>query len=249
MQFEQLEPRLLLMSASLIDGLLRVEASAGRDRIRVVVWQLDSGDTIRVVVNGRRQPLIDPPPQGSLVVGQIAVNAGRGNDSVTLEVPLGVIPNTVHGGSGDDEIRIVARGAEVFGGKGDDVIMIAPNDLDPRGIAFGGDGNDLITTGDSGRELHGGNGNDTLIGGKGADQLFGDAGNDALKGREGMDTYFGGDGNDRFYSSDANREPLDAGNGSDRAFFPDDCSLPLEDFQSIERVLLLGTHLHYFCWI
>jgi Ca2+-binding RTX toxin-like protein len=80
-------------------------------------------------------------------------------------------------------------------------------------IAFGLDGNDVITLDESNgalpqANLFGGGGNDTLTGGSGNDLLFGQAGNDILLGKGGNDFLFGGAGNDT----------LTGGTGDDQVF-------------------------------
>jgi Ca2+-binding RTX toxin-like protein len=241
MQIESLEPRLLLTSVTWQNDLVTVEGSHARDRIRLTFWALGTGNSIDVLINGHSQPIIGFPPNGLFLFPQFMIRAGAGDDSIKVWMPNGGFV-TVHGGSGKDDINVDTRGAKIFGDAGDDRI-IDRNTLDDGESIFGGDGHDLIIGSDLNSNLHGGNGNDTLIGGKGDDQLFGDAGNDALKGGDGIDTFFGGDGNDRIYSADSNaNEPVDAGEGMDRAFFPDDCSLPLDDFPDIESLRVLGAN-------
>ncbi|MFN3726225.1 MAG: Ig-like domain-containing protein [Allosphingosinicella sp.] len=62
---------------------------------------------------------------------------------------------------------------------------------------FGGNGNDMIISGNGEDFLYGGNGNDTLSGGGGHDLLAGGNGNDFLDGGAGRDDLYGGNGNDR----------------------------------------------------
>jgi serralysin len=77
----------------------------------------------------------------------------------------------------------------------------------------GGDGNDVLWSGDAADRLDGGEGNDnlwggggsdSLLGGAGADKLDGSIGNDVLEGGAGADSLIGGAGADRFvYRIDA----------------------------------------------
>ena len=248
MQIESLEPRLLLTSVTWQNDLVTVEGSHARDRIRLTFWALGTGNSIDVLINGHSQPILGFPPNGLFLFPQFVIRAGAGDDSIKVSMPNGGLV-TVHGGPGNDDINVDTRGAKIFGDNGDDRI-IDRNDLDEGESIFGGDGNDLIIGSDLNSSLHGGNGNDTLIGGKGDDQLFGDAGNDALKGGDGIDGYFGGEGNDRIYSGDTTgEEPVDGGNGFDRVYFPDHCSLPLDTLVSVERMFVLHTHFKWLCFI
>jgi Ca2+-binding RTX toxin-like protein len=112
------------------------------------------------------------------------------------------------------EARVL--GVELFeAGSGDDVI-----DLTSKRAAYttsatmnGGDGNDVLWSGDAADRLDGGEGNDnlwggggsdSLLGGAGADKLDGSIGNDVLEGGAGADSLIGGAGADRFvYRIDA----------------------------------------------
>ena len=79
----------------------------------------------------------------------------------------------------------------------------------------GGNGNDVIITGNGEDFLYGGNGNDTLSGNGGHDVLSGDNGNDTLYGGAGNDVLYGGNGND-YLDGGAGRDNLFGGNGNDR---------------------------------
>lgn len=72
-------------------------------------------------------------------------------------------------------------------------LTIAANTIE---VAYGGDGNDLLTAGAGGGELWGGRGNDTLNGGAGPDSLNGGPGEDRIVGGDGDDTVLGLDGDD-----------------------------------------------------
>jgi Ca2+-binding RTX toxin-like protein len=107
--------------------------------------------------------------------------------------------------SSPDEV-LVGSHIAYFGTLGDDVITMN----DGYNEAYASDGNDTITTGNSGGWVSGDTGNDTLIGGAGNDQLYGgygsqDAGDDTLYGYAGNDILNGGNGNDT----------LDGGIGND----------------------------------
>jgi RTX calcium-binding nonapeptide repeat (4 copies) len=94
------------------------------------------------------------------------VNAGGGNDSVTIS-PKVPVPTTLRGGPGNDRLRGGAGNDKVIGGTGNDTLE-------------GAGGNDW---------LYGGSGEDMLYGGAGEDHLFGGPGSspDYLHGGPGAD--------------------------------------------------------------
>ena len=74
-------------------------------------------------------------------------------------------------------------------------------------MLWGGNGNDTLNAGNSGRNvLHGGKGDDTVNGGPGRDRLYGGPG---------VDSESGGDGNDVLHSlfPDGQVDSLDCGPG------------------------------------
>jgi Ca2+-binding RTX toxin-like protein len=257
MHLETLEARFLFASPTAAiakDGTLTIDGTPARDRIRVYIMLDLSGGEWKVQLNGRDAHLRPPttPDWPYWSPSRIVIRGGGGDDLIKLNSPLGGVPTTINGGDGNDQIFVYGRYARIFGGRGNDHITLGGNvSSDERdGAIFGGDGDDLITGSSSSNVIHGGAGNDTLIGGKGDDQLFGDAGNDALEGGDGIDTFFGGDGNDRIYSGDAvAHEPVDGGSGHNRVLFPNDCGLPMDNFVSIDRILMQGTHHLLFCMI
>jgi hypothetical protein len=95
-------------------------------------------------------------------IGGFEVNAGAGDDSVTVAREV-AIPVTLRGGPGNDRL---------VGGAGADKLVAGPGDDTVIGRA-GAD------------SLFGGPGNDRLIGGSGNDLLHGDPGEDALSGGSG----------------------------------------------------------------
>ena len=119
-------------------------------------------------------------------IRRISVDAGAGDDSVTISV--GII-STVTGARGNNTIVGAGKGDVLSGSFGDDVIL-------------GGGGDDRLDGIDGRDHLEGGVGNDSLSGGKGHDTLMGNDGNDALSGGGGTDQLFGGRGRDSFKSAD-----------------------------------------------
>src|SRR5215213_2101398 len=103
----------------------------------------------------------------------------------------------------------------VLGG-GDDTFTAAPDDdVQPRIVADGGDGNDTI---------YGSTNADQIDGGEGADLIVGGAGDDGLTGGPGMDDLYGDDlratnewGNDLLIAVDGGPDRLSCGEGGDSA--------------------------------
>ena len=148
--------------------------------------------------------------QGKRYFGGVQVDAGSGNDTVSVSVADALEQGvTVSGGAGNDHVILSGEGlnALVRGNGGDDVLDA--QELTPQeGFALtmdGGDGNDL---------LWGSPGDDDLIGGAGADWLAGYAGNDHVFGGSGDDWLYGQEGNDWLYGA-AGNDVLAAGVGDD----------------------------------
>lgn len=108
---------------------------------------------------------------------------------------------------------------QVFGQAGADIVTLdEANGALPRANLFGGDGNDMLTSGSGTDLLFGQAGNDTLLGKGGADLLFGGAGNDVLTGGDGDDQMFGEAGNDRMiWNPGDDSDLMEGGSGVDIA--------------------------------
>jgi len=119
-------------------------------------------------------------------------------------------------------------------GGGDDTFTAAPwDDVQPRIVADGGDGNDTIYGSTNPDDIKGGSGDDMLYGlddednidgGDGADLLVGGAGDDGLVGGPGTDRFFGDElratsewGNDVIIAVDGGPETMSCGEGVDSA--------------------------------
>ncbi|NUB43319.1 Hint domain-containing protein [Fertoebacter nigrum] len=122
------------------------------------------------------------------------VEAGDGDDTVIS----GLGSDTVYGGNGNDLIetgRFASSPDRGFPGLyGDDA-----DPEDDRDVVYGGEGDDVVRSGDDGDTLYGGVGNDTLDGGDDDDLLWGGYGDDKLIGGEGADTLYGEAGDDVLY--------------------------------------------------
>jgi len=100
-------------------------------------------------------------------IGGFEVNAGAGDDSVTVarEVP---VPVTLRGGPGQDRLVGGAGGDKLVGGPGED-LLIGRAGADSL---FGGSGADRLIGGSGNDLLHGESGDDTLLGGSGRNELL-----------------------------------------------------------------------------
>lgn len=143
--FETLESR-RLQSATLNSGVLTIQGTAGADTIDV-----RSGIFTPIVVT------VNNTSQSFLAVKSIVVNAGDGDDTVTIH-PSITKAATIDGGNGNDVLQAGGGNTTVRGGAGHDRL-------------FGGKGVD---------KLEGGSGDDTLVtlGGGQSDRLTGNSGVD-----------------------------------------------------------------------
>jgi Ca2+-binding RTX toxin-like protein len=108
---------------------------------------------------------------------QVAVDAGDGDDRVSLDGVTGLEAVALAGGDGHDTITGTAAADHIEGGPGNDLLH-----------GLGGD--DTIL---------GGDGDDTILGGEGSDTLDGGAGSDRFEWHQGesaFDTVDGGPGDD-----------------------------------------------------
>jgi len=119
--------------------------------------------------------------------GQLSVNAGGGNDKVTIDPGLGRVSGhlLLEGSEGND--LLIGTGAEMWGGEGNDT-LVGGNRSD---TLDGGIGDDLITGGRGDDFLNGESGRDTLDGQGGNDELIGGSDDDLLRGGVGNDTLYG----------------------------------------------------------
>jgi hypothetical protein len=92
-----------------------------------------------------------------------------------------------------DAIFTMAWNIESGGGNDRVELALGMGDSFAAGCRIdGGDGDDVLISGDVGNQLYGGAGDDVLIGGRGADMLQGDGGIDRLYGGAGEDTLMPG---------------------------------------------------------
>ncbi len=190
---ESLERRAML-SVSVAGGVLTVTGTGGNDHISIRAATDDAGKAILVVTEDvRGDDAKAVVTRVTEAVTSVVVNAGAGNDGVSLvgkrRTPFNVAAE-INGGDGNDRLSGGAAADRINGGAGDD-------------RADGNGGNDVIN-GEAGEDrLGGGAGNDTVSGGADDDRLDGGAGDDSLS---------GGDGNDRLNAADrGGKDAVDGG--------------------------------------
>ena len=167
-QIERLEPRHAL-AVTFAGGAWTIVGDndlIGADDTIVVEENPANTRQLRATVNG---VVVDV--RSKLRVKSIHVVAGRGDDTITIDVPANLaIATRLEGGFGADTIT---------GGPGADVILGGPG----RDALNGREGND---------EIRGNGGVDALVGSAGDDVLHGGAGVDTLRGGGGRNTLDGG---------------------------------------------------------
>jgi Ca2+-binding RTX toxin-like protein len=181
------------LSASVIDGVLKVEGSTGADAI-----SFSAGDGHGVVVVRGVPGVEDGTPFAG--VTRVAVQGRQGNDTITVlggprDAAGDLLRFTIQGGNGHDAIQGGPADDDLRGGNGRDTIRGGNGDDAIRGA----NGHDSLD-GESGDDFIEGNyGHDTLLGGPGHDHLRGGSGDDALRGGSGNDLLRGGFARDDVY--------------------------------------------------
>jgi hypothetical protein len=135
----------------------------GRTYVIDSVVPLDVGGEVCWHPDGTSNELICE----ATTIGGFEVNAGGGDDSVTVarEVPIAV---TLRGGPGDDRLVGGAAADKLVGGSGDDTLIGRAG----ADSLFGGPGADRLIGGSGDDFLHGDSGEDTLLGGSGRNNLL-----------------------------------------------------------------------------
>jgi Ca2+-binding RTX toxin-like protein len=139
--------------------------------------------------------------------------------------------NTILGGSGRDKIYVYVTGEDsityINAGAGDDYVFVHNASISGFVLAYGGTGNDTMSSDGSGPvELNGQDGNDTLRGGAFSDRLIGGEGDNYLDGKGGNDDVLGGNGNDHALGGAGNdivsgfggNDTLEGGTGDDQLY-------------------------------
>lgn len=214
-RLESMESRTLL-SASIIEGQLLIEGTAGADVITIVA----GAGLGEVVVNG---PDIGADTLFNGVTG-ITINGLAGNDTITVGANIKDAANkkiavTINGGDDDDTIAGGSGNDVIDGGAGIDTIdySAAPKSVDVRldqskASRDGLGGRDTLNNFEN---VTGTAFNDSIRGNNDANVINGGVGNDNLRGEGGDDTINGGEGNDTISDTGGNNT-IDAGEGNNR---------------------------------
>jgi len=153
--------RLYAVTATSAGGVLTV---LGDENANVITVSRNANGNL--LVNNGAVAITGAPATLSNIL-TIQISGLDGNDALSLDETLGVLPKaSLAGGNGNDTLTGGAGADTLDGGAGNDLLL-------------GQGGNDLLLGKDGSDLLHGGAGNDTLTGGVGTDQAFGQAG-DAL---------------------------------------------------------------------
>ncbi|MCR5662727.1 MAG: hypothetical protein K6G50_11470 [bacterium] len=200
-----------------LEDITVLAASSGNDEIHVSNWGFGG---IKVTVNGEEYTYTSSEAR------TLIIDAGSGNDNVTVDEDVKMALN-ITGGAGNDNI---------VGGAGNDVII----DNYDSNVIDGGAGEDiLVANGKSSRSffdrvndyingdetalvtpkniIAGGAGNDYIEGGFGNDIIDGGEGGDIIYGLDGNDTIAGGDGDD-YIDGGEGKDVIDGGEGNDKLF-------------------------------
>lgn len=206
----------------LVDSLIAVNRTfdmTDGDEVIAVGDDATPADGISRLLNGGTAlPISFADPTGSLTI-----NAGAGNDRVTINaLDGGAIGATLNGGDGSDTL--------VGGTLGD--------------VLNGGADNDVINGNAGSDTAKGGDGNDTILGGGSSDFLEGNAGNDRVLGHSGDDTLEGGAGDDFISGSSGNDRLRDAAVEALQKILPASYDgNGLDTLDSIEEALIEGNEL------
>ncbi|MEO1614598.1 MAG: LamG-like jellyroll fold domain-containing protein [Planctomycetota bacterium] len=204
--------------------VLTVQFSNGDDDYQILPGQTAGS----IIVQGNNQQ-----SREFVGVSSIIGNAGAGDDVVTVS-PNVLLPVTISGGIGDDQLTAGGGHTTFYGNDGNDSLTGGSGDDQ----LFGGAGADVIIGGEGDDEIDGGSGNDYLdgargfdviLGSQGDDQLFGGFDDDVIEGGDGDDVIDGGRGNDELIGGRGNDrieggrgdDKIDGGDGNDELFGQD----------------------------
>jgi Ca2+-binding RTX toxin-like protein len=167
--------------------------------------------TIMTMALGDGNDYVDWGTLPSQTAFRNSIYLGTGNDK--FERGGTTDTNDVYGQAGNDVIRVGSHGV-AYGGDGDDMLYAVGDDSEVNG----GKGNDYLHGGIGGpQRLNGDDGNDSVYGLTGIDLITGGKGNDVLYGGSGTDVIYGNSGNDKLYG-EAGADNLYGGPGNDRLY-------------------------------
>ena len=150
----------------------------------------------------------------------VIVNGDEGNDRLTAQGSrLGLVRLMMNGNAGNDTIIGSLDGDSLSGNEGNDAI----NGQAGNDSIMGSAGDDILAGGLGDDTLDGGDGADFVTGNAGNDRMRGGADNDTLRGFEGDDTLDGQTGDDNLNGMDGNdvirggvgKDQLVGGSGND----------------------------------
>ena len=168
---QNLEGRVLLSSATLVNGLLNITGDSGA--ANAITVDLGAGGTYYVNVDGHTYS----PAASS--VKSISITGGSGNDTVYINPSINV-GATINTFNGNDFIRVGGAYDTITAGDGNDTVY-------GSGKITLGNGNDVVWVGSIGSSVTAGNGNDLLVGGPGNDAITAGSGRSTLIGGAGAD--------------------------------------------------------------
>ncbi|MBQ17163.1 MAG: hypothetical protein CMJ65_08560 [Planctomycetaceae bacterium] len=220
---ENLETRLMLSQASLVNGTLSFRADANeQNQLELVIdgdelWLSDQGGSLITAGDGVTHGNDETTVIADLeAVTDVFVNLRNGNDtfdaSALADMPAAAgMTINVLGGSGHDTI-IAGSGNDTLRGQSgsDRLIGLGGHDL-----LVGNNGADTLAAGAGDDTLQAGPGADLLNGQAGDDLLRGAAGDDRLLGGTGRDVLIGGSGHDWLRGQGGRGDRLTGGSGDD----------------------------------
>jgi Ca2+-binding RTX toxin-like protein len=211
---ESMERRVLLSSASVVDGVLLVRGTRGADHISFVIGK-DAKHVHWVIVNFGADGV--QRFQKSLFK-IIRVEGGRGDD--VIEIRPTAQPMWIAGGPGNDALSGGNGADTIFGGDGNDTLL----GLSGADLMHGDRGDDLVRGFDGNDTLFGDGGNDEVRGGENDDWISGGPGRDLLRDQAGKDTVYGNAGSDTFWFYDSDNQWQDR--REDEVFKMEELELP-----------------------
>lgn len=225
-----LEPRRLFSagpSATLIDGLLKVTGTEGKDWISITYM---------------RDTLDDSP-----VHLQVDFLSGDNPMRFTFPRPRQIRTLEIDVMGDDDRVFVTEQNAWGYYDTPPDPLPPAFPILRIPMRVFGGAGDDTLLGAGGPDRLIGGAGDDSISGGGGNDTLYGDAGQDTLKGWRGDDALIGGGDSDALYGERGN-DTLDGGTARDLIRGGDGADTLSEDFFHDEQYLVVTGFFNHIHW-
>jgi Ca2+-binding RTX toxin-like protein len=200
-------------------------AGSGNDAITTGAGDdsVDTGAGVDHVTSGAGSDHINIQGSGG------TIDAGDGNDYVSLYVGSSGFAGSIDGGAGLDNLGLdysgSAIGLTIVDGTSNSTPFGTIANFESYNIR-GGSGDDTITTGSADDYLFTGAGNDIVNAGDGNNTVWGDAGNDTLSAGIGNDGISGGAGNDHInagggtdnISGDGGADTIDGGDGNDTIY-------------------------------